>query len=178
MADLSSRYANALFEISEESGTLNDYLQQAEYLKSVLEGEGALGILTHPRVSVTEKYAFLDTALGNAVHEDLFNFMKLVVSKNREAYLLPALDKLIGLIRERQNYTTAKIVSAVPLSEEQGVRLQNLLKNKLGKQVDLTVIVDSAVIAGISIHVDGYFLDRTLRTMLKDMNETVRRGAD
>jgi len=40
------------------------------------------------------------------------------------------------------------------------------------------VLVEPSIIAGISIQVDGYLCDRTIKTMLKNMKETVRRGAD
>jgi len=178
MADLGIRYANALFELSDEHGLLSDYLEQAQFLRSALKGEEALKILTHPRISADEKYAFLQKAFGGVVHSDLFNFMKLTVSKNREAYIVPALEKLIHMIRDRNNQTTARIVSASPLSDGQAANLAAVLSAKLGKQVDLTVLIDPSVIAGLSIQVDGYLMDRTVKTMLKNMKETVRRGAD
>jgi len=178
VADLGIRYATALFEMSEESGLLGEYLEQAQFLRGTLQDEDALRILMHPRITADEKHAFLTKAFGETIHQDLFGFMKLVVTKNREAYLLPALDKLVDMIRARQNQTTAKVVSAVPLTDSQAAQLTATLAAKLGKQVDITVLVDPSVIAGMSIHVDGYFLDRTVKTMLKDLKETVRRGAD
>ena len=178
MADLGIRYATALFELSSESGTLGDYLEQAQFIANTLTEEGALSILVHPRITANEKHAFLANSYGDRVHPDLLNFMKLVVSKNREAFLVPALTKLVELIRVHNNQTTAKVVSAVPLTDEQAGRLTEVLSRRLGKQVDVTVLVDPSQIAGISIHVDGYFLDRTVKTMLKDLRETVRRGAD
>ena len=178
MADLGIRYATALFELSEESGSLNEYFEQAQFLRDSLKEGDALRVLTHPRISAKEKHAFLTEAFGGAVHQDFVNFMKLVVSKNREAYLVSAFSKLVEMIRVRQNKTTARIVSAVPLTDEQALRLTELLAKKLNKQVDVTIVIDPSQIAGISIHVDGYFLDRTVKTMLKNMKETVRRGAD
>ena len=178
MADLGIRYATALFELSSESGTLLEYQQQAQFLCDTLKEDNAISILVHPRISANEKYAFLTKTYGDAIHQDLMNFMKLVVSKNREAFLVPALTKLIEMIRVHNNQTTAKVVSAVPLSDEQANKLTEVLSRKLNKQVDVTVLVDPSQIAGLSIHVDGYFLDRTVKTMLKDLKETVRRGAD
>ena len=174
MADLGIRYATALFEMSEEGGLLDEYLEQSLLLCDTLKDEDALRILTHPRISADEKFAFLSKAFGASVHQDLLGFMKLVITKNREAFLLPALNKLVEMIKVRRNQTTAKIVSAVPLTDEQAVQLTATLTRKLGKIVDITIVVDPSVIAGISVHVDGYFLDRTVRTMLKDMKETVK----
>jgi F-type H+-transporting ATPase subunit delta len=99
--------------------------------------------------------------------------MRLVITKNREAFLLPALEKLIDMIKTHKRQTTARVVSAVPLTDAQAARLTATLAKKLNKQVDVTVLVDPSVIAGISIQADGYFLDRTVRTMLKDMKETL-----
>ena len=178
MADLGIRYATALFEMSNENGMLGDYLTQAQFLMRTLTEEDALSILVHPRISAKEKYAFLTKAYEGHIHSDLFNFMKLVVSKNREAFLVPALTRLVEMIREHGNQTTAKVVSAVPLTDEQAESLTGVLSKRLGKQVDVNVLVDPSQIAGISIHVDGYFLDRTVKTMLKDLKETVKRGAD
>jgi F-type H+-transporting ATPase subunit delta len=175
VADLGIRYATALFDISQESGLLDDYLEQAELVRNNISDEDAQRVLTHPRITSDEKFDFLQKSFGEYVHQDLMGFMRLVVSKNREAFLLPALNKLVEMIKTHKLQTTAKVVSAVPLSDEQAAQLTAVLAKKLGKQVDINVTVDPSVIAGISIHVDGYFLDRTIGTMLKDMKETLRR---
>jgi len=177
LADLGARYASALFDISEEGGLQDDYLEQALFLCKALKEDEALRVLTHPRISLREKNEFVDKAFSGQIHEHLMGFLQLVITKNREAFLLPALTRLIDMIKAHKNQTTAKIASAVPLSDAQAAQLTETLSRKLGKQVELTVLVDPSIIAGISIHVDGYFLDRTVKTMLKDMKETVRRGA-
>jgi F-type H+-transporting ATPase subunit delta len=173
MADLGTRYATALFQLAEESGALSDILEQAEFLYGTFKGEdGALRILTHPLISTDEKNAFVDSVYGG-VHPILFGFMKLAIAKNREAFLSPALKRLIKLIKRHQNHTSARIVTATPLTDEQKHRLSATLSKKLGKKVDLHIIVDPAQIAGISIHIEGYFLDRTVKTMLKNMKESL-----
>lgn len=176
MADLGIRYATALFEMSEENGLQSEYLEQATLLRDTLEDDDVIRILTHPRISAEEKYAFLCKAFGESIHQDLLGFMRLVIDKNREAYLLPALTKLVEMIKHHRNQVTARVMSAVPLTDAQAAQLTALLSKKLGKTVDITVVVDPNVIAGISIHVDGYFLDRTVKTMLKNMKETVKIG--
>jgi F-type H+-transporting ATPase subunit delta len=174
VADLGIRYATALFDISRESGLLNDYLEQAQLVRDNIKSEDAQRVLTHPRISSDEKFAFLQKSFGEHIHQDLLGFMRLVVSKNREAFLLPALNKLVEMIETHQRKTTARVVSAVPLSSAQLTELNALLVKKTNKQVSITVVVDPSVIAGVSIHVDGFFLDRTVRTMLKDMKENIK----
>ena len=174
MADLGIRYATALFDISHENGLLDDYLAQAQIVCDNIACEDAHRILTHPRISSDEKFAFLQNAFGGFVHQDLLAFMRLVIAKNRQAFLLPALKKLVEMIKTHKRQTTAKVVSAVPLTDAQTAQLTAALSRKINKQVDVTVLVDPSVIAGISIHVDGYFIDRTVKSMLKDMKEKIR----
>ena len=178
MADLSIRYAAALFELSQEAGLRDAYLEQAALLRNILIEDKAMDVLAHPLISAEEKFTFLDEAFGGSLHPDLFGFLKLTVTKNRENYILPALQKLVDMIRESQNQTTARVITAVPLTEEQSTGLSTVLSRKLKKRVDLNEIVDPTVVAGISIHVDGCFMDRTVKTMLKSMKENVRKGAE
>ena len=173
MADLGTRYATALFQLAEERGQLNVFMEQSQFICSTFEGdEGALRILTHPLISTNEKNDFVEKVYGAAIHPDLLGLMKLAIAKNREAFLLSAITKLADMIKRHQNYTTAKVVSAVPLNEAQLAKLASILSAKLGKKVDITAIVDPAALAGVSVHVDGYFLDRTAKTMLKNMKES------
>lgn len=177
MSDLGIRYATALFDISKENGMLDDYVEQAQLICSNIASEDAQRVLLHPRVSSDEKFTFLQNAFGECVHEDLLGFMRLAVYKNRVDFILPALSKLVEMININRRQTTAKVVSAVPLEDEQAAQLTAVLARKLNKQVDITVLVDPTVIAGISIQVDGYIIDRTVKSMLKDMKENLKRGA-
>ena len=177
MADLSTRYATALFELSLERGLTSDYMQQAAFIRDIVADKECRRIFAHPRVSETEKFAFLDNAFAGRVHGDLLGFMRLAVTKNREAYLAPALDALVEMIRRHQNHTTAKVVSAITLTPEQESRLRLLLTRKLGKTIELSVEVDISVIGGFRLHVDGHVFDRTVKRLLKDMKENIGKGS-
>jgi len=173
MADLSTRYATALFELALERGLIVDYLQQAAFISTTMQNAEFERIITHPRIPETEKFAFLDGAFAGRIHDDLLGFMRLTVTKNREEYLAPALDALVTMISRYQNHTTAKVVSAVALTPEQERQLMIILTRKLGKTVELSVEVDAHVIGGFRLHVDGYVFDHTLRHLLKGMKESI-----
>jgi len=177
MADLSTRYATALFELSLERGLTSNYMEQAAFIRDIMADKECQRIFAHPRVSEAEKFAFLDSAFAGRVHDDLLGFMRLTVTKNRETYLAPALDALVEMIRRHQNHTTAKVVSAIALTPEQESQLRILLTRKLGKVVELSVDVDISVIGGFRLHVDGHVFDRTLKRLLEDMKEDIKSQA-
>ena len=174
MADLRVRYATALFALSQEKGMVPEFLKQAQYLRDTLDNEEVKRVFTHPRISAAEKFAFFDNTFSRDIHEDLLGFLHLVIAKNREAFLLPALSALVDMIKDHQNQTTARVISAIPLSDAQASELKGLLSRKLSKEVDLAVIVDPSVLGGFSIQVDGFYFDRTVKSLLKEMKDTVK----
>lgn len=176
MAELSIRYATALFELSKESGSTNEYLEQAVFLRETLQDENCQRIITHPHIKTEEKYAFLEESFSKSLHSNLMGFLKLVIDKNRESYLLPALSELIEMIRSDQRKTTASVISPVMLDETQINSLKALLSKKLNKEVDLNIKVDPEIIGGLHIQVDGYFIDKTIKKVLKDMKLSLKRS--
>ena len=179
MANLSVRYATALFELSKEDNLLVDFMAQATFLQGTFEGSapegGALRILTHPLIPVGEKLQFVDTVYGDSLHPHLLHFLKLTIEKNRTYFLMATMTHLVDMIKQARNQISARVVSAVPLTDNQKNQLALTLTKKLGKTVDIIARVDPAQIAGISIHVDGYFLDHTVKTRLKNMKELLNK---
>jgi len=173
MANLGRRYATALFELSAEQGLLEDHLRQATLLRDTLQTDECKSFITHPRITGVEKKAFIDNIFKGHIHDYLLGFLHLTVDKNREDFLLPALDALVEMIRAHHNETTARVVSAVPLSEAQLTAMTSLLTRKLGKKVNIAVVVDPAIIGGLSIQVDGVFIDRTIRYQLRNMKDEI-----
>jgi len=173
MAKLQTRYAKAMFELSIERGLTDAYKEQATFISIAMSDPETNRIITHPRISIKEKLAFLDAVFTNRVHDDFLGFMRLLVTKNREEFLVLAMDNLVKLILQHQNFTTAKVVSAYSLSNEQLSGLQASLMRKLGKRVDVETEVDIELIGGFRIHVDGYIFDRTIKHLLKDMKENI-----
>jgi F-type H+-transporting ATPase subunit delta len=100
-------------------------------------------------------------------------FLHLAVSKNREKIIIPVLNDFIDMANNHIRKTTATVVSAVPLREEQVSALANLLSRKLNKQVDIVQRIDPSVIGGIYINVDGYYIDKTIKSRLRGIKESM-----
>ncbi|MCL1807880.1 MAG: ATP synthase F1 subunit delta [Oscillospiraceae bacterium] len=171
MAKLSTHYATALRKLAVESGSEDVFLEQANVLHQTLSNAESKRILLHPHIPAAEKQAFFGRVFEGKLHKDLFSFLCLTVDKNREAFLLPALWELILQIETLQRKTRAKVVSAGELTKKQTEALKKLLEKKLDKQVDIAVKVNPSVIGGPYIQVDGFFIDRTVKSRLRDLKE-------
>lgn len=70
----------------------------------------------------------------------------------------------------------ARIVSAKPLTDNQIEYINDLISRKINTEVEIRVVVEPELIGGFYIVVDGHFYDGTVRTKLKDMKQSLRRG--
>lgn len=70
----------------------------------------------------------------------------------------------------------AKVVSAKALSAEQIESIRSILSRKLDMVVEVKNVIDSDVLGGFYILVDGRVFDGTLRTDLDKMNKRLKRG--
>jgi len=176
MERLSVIYASALFDIAIEQNVVNEFLEQAIFLRDSLGDEEFQNVLVHPQISASEKHEMFRSAFEGKIHEDLLGFLYLTADKNREKFLVPALKGLIGFIERHNKIVTAKVLSANAYDEKQAEALKVMLSKKLGKQVELDLKVDQTLIGGPYIFVDGYYIDWTVKKKLRDLSVFMKEG--
>jgi len=173
MAQLSNRYAAALFELSLERGLLNDYVEQAMLLRDMLSGDQCQQIITHPRINAKQKKSFFSAAFSGHVNDDFLGFLNLAVEKNREMFIVPVLTEFIEMGNKHNRKATAFVVTAVPLKDKQASALAALLSKKLEKQVEIKQKVNPDIIGGLYVQVDGFYIDRTVKARLRDIKNNL-----
>jgi F-type H+-transporting ATPase subunit delta len=176
MAKLSRLYAAALFDLLLEDNAVDESLEQIVFLRDALNNAEYQRVLTHPHIPSAEKRKLVESAFSGHVRDDLFGFLCLAIDKNRKAYVVPALSELIGMIERRKRMVTANVLSAVELDKKQITALEKMLSKKLDKQVTVSLKVDPSAIGGLYIHVDGFFVDNTLKKRLHDMTASMKVG--
>ena len=70
----------------------------------------------------------------------------------------------------------AKVVTAAELSPLQFSALEELLKRKLNRQVEISSKTDASLIGGLYVYVDGLIIDHSVKKQIGDMKERIKRG--
>ena len=174
MERLSVIYASALFDLALQQDSVDDFLEQAVFLRDTLSEEDCQRMLVHPQIPAAEKHDFFRKAFEGKIHENLLGFLYLVADKNRETSLISALDALIGNIEKHNKIVTATVLSAAPYEDKQAESLRDMLSKKLKKQVKLKLKVDPSVIGGPYIFVDGYYIDWTVKKRMRDLSASLK----
>lgn len=177
MNDLYSRYAIAFIELAKESKLdLYSLRNETNVLTQIFKKELRLTrFLSINSIKLESKYEVIDNVFKDFNHL-LINFIKLIVSKNRSAFIY---DILKETLKELDSYLTIEkgvVYSSTKLSEENLNKLKKALEKKINKTLDLTNVVDESIIGGFKICLENSIYDSTINTRLNKLKETLLKG--
>jgi F-type H+-transporting ATPase subunit delta len=84
----------------------------------------------------------------------------------------------VQLATEERKKAVAEVRSAVPLDEQQRSKLKQAIEGATGKQVELKVLVDPAVIGGLLVRVGDQIFDGTVRRRLQMAKDQIGRATN
>ena len=174
MSEAAKEYGRALADLAAEEKIEEQLLSETRAVRALFrENPGYARLLASPDVPKTERTALLDEAFGGRVHRYLLHFLKLITERGYAAQTADFLLEYDRLYCERHNIVTASVQSAVPLSEDQAVRLRDKLCTVTGKNVELSCTVDSALIGGIRLTVNNTLFEGSVRAKLDQMRASL-----
>ncbi|MCS6778852.1 MAG: F0F1 ATP synthase subunit delta [Geminicoccaceae bacterium] len=173
---VAQRYAAALFELARERDALDAVAADLDRLEGLLaESPDLVRILASPVASRTEqRRAVLAVSERVGLGELVRNTLGVLADHRR----LGALARVIAAFRERlaeaKGETTAEIVSAAPLAEEDLASLRAALGRFAGRKVRIATRVDPSLLAGLTVRVGSRMIDASLRRRLQQLETTMK----
>ena len=172
---LARRYARALLEIGEASGTTETIGREVDALAALYKASPELAqALASPVVARAQRRAILEEVLARmAVAKTTRAFALLLLERERTAYL-PAIARELGELGDaRMGRVRAEVVSTLNLPPETVDGIRALLARLTGKTVLLEETVDPELIGGVVTRVGDRVYDGSLRTQLERMRERI-----
>jgi F-type H+-transporting ATPase subunit delta len=168
-------YANALFEVARAEGLLTQVENELFDFARALEGNDELrSTLTDPAMPLERKQGIVDDLFRNSVSPMPRSLAWFVVSVGRARELPAIIDRLVTRAAAEKDRAVAEVRSAIALSEEQRNRLATALGEATGKQVEVKVVVDPAVLGGIVAQIGDTVIDGSVRTRLDQLRADIQ----
>jgi len=173
------RYALALLELSLERGLGQETRQALQASCKLLAGHRELAqLLGNPSVPAERKQAVL-RAVWSAKDgaEDLVaRLLALLVERGR-AELLPEVSAAYVEAQNARNQVVAvRARSATALDPAQLERLRAAIEKKTGRTVELDSEVDSALVGGLVLELEGRVYDGSVRARLDALRQRLIEG--
>jgi F-type H+-transporting ATPase subunit delta len=169
---LARRYAEALLDNCPDPGTM-DAVQEELLAVARLgqDNEMLRNYLLDPSVSEQERRGLLHRILEERIQPVLMHFLDLVLHKHRLDHLDAIAAAFTELVEEQRNQARVKVVTAVPLPEDQADRLKRALDTATGKDCILVTKIEPAVIGGAVAEYGDKVLDGSIRTALDELRK-------
>lgn len=169
---VAGRYAEALFQVGEETdSTTKLHSQLNEVVEIMKSNPDFYNVLKSPLVAKGEKKDLVEKVFGNKLDNNLRNFLKIMIDKDRVSALEAISKSYKELLNEKNNVIEGVAITAVAMSEDELKQLQAKLSNKYNKNVTLENKVDESILGGVLVRLGNEEIDGTVRTRLANMKE-------
>ena len=174
MTELAREYGDGLYALAQEEKIAADVLPQLETLKQCFKEQPAfLKLLSNMSLSKEERVGLLDGAFRGQIHPYVLNFLKILCERGSLAEFSGCEEAFRIRFNQDNGIIEANVTTAAPLNEEQRARMQEKLAKMTGKQVHLNEKVDSRLMGGVLLEMNGQRYDNTIRKRLDSIHQAM-----
>ncbi len=161
-------YAKAYLERVAGRGNLESALREASAFLDLLDRVPDMEVfLGAEHLGRRTRETALVQLLGGRISGDLLNLLRLMVRRRRGWYIRRALEAFREMAKERLGRTPAWVTSAIPLPDELRLRIERILEDMTGQDLDLDWEVDPDLLGGLRVRIGDTLLDASLRHGLR-----------
>ena len=169
ISGMAGRYATALFELALEEKAIDAVRKDLDAFDELVAGSDDLTRLVRsPVFGADEQLKALSAVLAKAKIKGLAaNFLRVITANRRLFAARDMIRAYRALVARHKGEVSAEITVAEQLSEKNLSALKSALKSVTGgKDIDMDVKVDPAIIGGLIVKVGSRMVDSSLRTKL------------
>lgn len=176
--EVGGRYARALFDLADETGTLEAVRADLKGLAAAwIESADLRRALTSPLIAAEDRVRALAALAERAGFDPTTRGFLGLLARNGRAGALPAvIAGFESLYARKTGLAAAEVVSARPLSAAQSRAVQDAVRQALGRDPELTTRVDPSILGGLKVKVGSRLFDASLKTKLDQMKFALKRA--
>ena len=172
ISGMAGRYATALFELARDNKAVDAVKKDLDQFEALANGSADLNRLVRsPVFGADEQLKALSAILAKAGITGLAaNFLRVITTNRRLFAVRDMIRAYRALVARHKGEVTAQVTVAEKLNDKNLDALKSALKSVTGgKDIDLEVEVDPAIIGGLLVKVGSRMVDSSLRTKLNSI---------
>ena len=168
------RYSQAVFNIALEKKELDRWRSDLEKIAGLVGDAAFVALMQSPKLPFDAKAKLLSEQLGD-INPLALNLVYLLVTRGGLGMAGNIADEYQRLLDSYRGIEPAEVTTAVPLDDEDKLRLGERLGAVVGKKVVLKPEVDSSLIGGVIARVGGKLIDGSTRSKLEALKRELER---
>ena len=175
-ASLAGRYASALFGLARDEKQIDSVSRSLDTLKRALVDSRELAqLISSPLVDrdgAGRAFGAISDELG--LDPITAKFLQVLARNGRKGQLEQVIRLFRRLAAEHRGETSAEVISAHPLSDDQIARLKSQLKARAGRDVAIDASTDPAILGGLIVKLGSEMIDASLKTKLNRLAQVMK----
>ena len=173
---MAGRYATALFDLALDANAIEAVKADLDRFDALVAESADLNRLVRsPVFSAEEQVQALSVVLDRVGISGLAaNFFKLVAANRRLFAVHDMIKAFRALVAQHKGEATAAVTVAEPLKDAHVDALRAALKSVTGKDVDLDIKIDPAILGGLVVKLGSRMVDSSLRTKLNGIKHAMK----
>ena len=175
-ASLAGRYASALFGLARDERQIDAVSRSLGLLAQALVGSRDFAeLVSSPLVSRQDAGKAFD-AIGRELSLDPIttNFIGVLARNGRKNQLQNVIRAFRRFAADHRGETTAEVVTAHALKDDQLAALKQQLRTRAGRDVAVETSIDPEILGGIVIKMGSQMIDASIRTKLNRLAEAMK----
>lgn len=176
ISGMAGRYASALFELALESNAVDAAKADLDKFDALIADCADLDRLVRsPVFGADEQAKAVTVVLARAgISGIAANFIKVVASNRRLFAVRDMIRAYRAQVARHKGEVSARVTVAENLSDAHRAAIKDALKAVTGKDVDLDVRVDPAIVGGLIVQLGSRMVDSSLRTKLNAIKHAMK----
>jgi F-type H+-transporting ATPase subunit delta len=175
-ASLAGRYATALFGLARDEQQIDAVTRSLDTIEAAMaESADFRALVSSPlvgRADAARAIAALIPTLG--LDPITARFLGVLADNGRLGELKAVIRSVKQLAAGHRGETSAEIISAHPLGDDQVAALKSKLKARVGRDVAIEARVDSSLLGGLIIRLGSQMFDASIKTKLNTLAHAMK----
>lgn len=180
-SNIAIKYAHALFEVAYSEGgkeRIDQIIADIETINQIL-GQGKDSIfefLSSPLINIDQKLQILGKIPESEINSSLYRLVTLLVERNRLKFINDIFYLLKKMRDEIDDVVHGEIFVASNVDNKVKEHIISNLHKIIGKKIEAKFIEDKNILAGFVTYVSSYYIDYSLSSQLKRLENELKRG--
>ena len=171
---VSMRYAKALYPIADAEGKSEEVLSDLSKIVNLINTSADLRLLIHsPIITSLKKKRIFEEIFKDKISTITYNFLILLVGKGRENMIKGIFYCFNNLYNQANNLIACKIISAREMDSDARHRVVEFIEHHTKLRAVPEYLLDSNLLGGMKIKIDGWVYDATLQNKLKNLKRVL-----
>jgi F-type H+-transporting ATPase subunit delta len=175
-ASLSGRYATALFSLARDERMVEAVESSLAKLRQALaESDDFRALTFSPLVGRTDAArAVAAVAAIMGLDPVTTRFLGVLADNRRLRELGAIIANFRTLAARHRGETTAEVISAHPLADDQVDALKQQLRTRIGRDVSVDLSVDPSLLGGLVVKIGSQMIDSSIKTRLNTLAHAMK----